>query len=216
MKSFHRTAWLILTLSLSLLLSACGQAAPASSSSADLSSTSTGDTSGSSSANDTDDAAMPAQFLIETKARFAESDDPAWQTTLEAHNGETIEVQLQYVNTDTATHDDVNFSVDLDSGLTYVEGSTKLYNTKYPNGATVDQDDIITDEGIYLGSYIGRQEGEEQGANLYVRFSVSVNHDAQPGTHTLRIFAHARRADQTEPTSEVADFYLTTPLVSMP
>lgn len=161
MKSFHRTAWLILILSLSLLLSACGQAAPASSSSTDIGSTSTGDTSDSSSANDADDAAMPAQFLIEAKARFAESDDPAWQTTLEAHNGETIEVQIQYVNTDTATHDDVNFSVDLDSGLTYVEGSTKLYNTKYPNGAKVDQDDIVTDEGIYLGSYIGRQEGEE-------------------------------------------------------
>lgn len=218
LKLHHKLCFLAIILALIICLVGCNQAGATSTDPDADTNTATGDISSSTppaeNSNDADDA--PAEFLTEVKARFLETDDPTWQTELQATNGETLEFQIQYANLDAITHDDVNISVDLGESLTYIEGSTKLYNTKYPNGAQVDQDDIITDKGIYLGSYIGRQEGEEQGANLYVRFSASVNHDARPGSQRIAVFVHARRADQTDPTSNTENFYITTPLASMP
>ena len=54
----------------------------------------------------------------------------------------------------------------LPNNLRYVPGSTKLYNTDYPNGVSI-RDDYLPTDGIKIGNY-------KVGTNAYVRFTAEV------------------------------------------
>lgn len=207
MKKKHYCIYLLLAFLLMISLAGCGQAA------ANSDNSTPGDTSTTSSSAG-EEVPAEAKFSTEVKARYAEGDDREWQTTF--RNGSIVEIQIQYANTDDATHDDVNIRVNLPEEFIYIEGSTKLYSAAYPDGAQVNQDDIITDEGIYIGSFIGRQDDTGVGANAFVRFQVKISSDAQAGNHFMEIFVSARRADLTESTTRTQRFTASTPLASMP
>lgn len=106
------------------------------------------------------------EFTVEEKVRIAGDTDKTWKDTVTANIGDTVEFQLQYVNTGKDGHRDVAVRDVLSKNLQYIEGSTKLYNTDYPNGGKVNQDTIITN-GINIGNYA-------VGANAFVRFSAKV------------------------------------------
>ena len=68
----------------------------------------------------------------------------------------------------------------LPNGLTYINGTTKVYNTTSPNGVVID-DDIITEKGINIGDY-------NPGGNAWIYFSAKVNdvEKLECGDTTLR------------------------------
>lgn len=207
MKKKHYCIYLLLAFLLMISLAGCGQATANSDNSTPSDTSTTSSSAG-------EEVPTEAKFSTEVKVRYAEGDDREWQTTF--RNGSIVEIQIQYANTDNATHDEVNISVDLPEEFTYIEGSTKLYSARYPDGAQVNQDDIITGEGIYIGSFIGRQDDTGVGANAYVRLQAKINSDAQAGNHFMWIFVSARRADLTESTTRAQQLVISTPLASMP
>lgn len=95
-----------------------------------------------------------------------------------AQVGDRVEFQSTYTNTGTERQDNVMIRTVLPRNLRYVPGSTKLYNSVHPNGATVDQDDII-DRGINIGNY-------NPGANAHIRFTAEViDNNLECGSNTL-------------------------------
>ncbi len=83
-----------------------------------------------------------------------------------AQPGETVDYLLEYKNTSANQQNDVTLRDTLPAGETYVKGSTKVYNTAVPNGATVS-DNLTTATGVNIGTYAA-------GANGYAIFSATV------------------------------------------
>ena len=66
----------------------------------------------------------------------------------------------------------------LPSNLRYVDGSAKLYNVLYPNGATFTEGTLVT-TGVKIGSYTA-------GSNAFIRFTAEVVNDSLAcGANTL-------------------------------
>lgn len=124
-------------------------------------------------------AVFDTDYIIEQKVRKAGTS--TWSYTLEdAKVGDKVEYQIQYKNTskDNQTHTDVMIKDILPQNMKYVAGSTKLYNSNHPNGATVNQDTIVT-TGINIGSYA-------KDSNAYVRFTAEVvDKNLANGSNTL-------------------------------
>lgn len=55
----------------------------------------------------------------------------------------------------------------LPTGLSYISGSTQIYNTKHPKGVTLS-DNIITDNGINIGDYA-------PGSNAWIYFDATAS-----------------------------------------
>ena len=77
--------------------------------------------------------------------------DTAWQKSVTVNPGDTIEYRLEYKNTSTAEQRDVLVKDKLPSGLTYIDGSTKLTNSNNPQGTTLNGD--IFNKTLNLGNY---------------------------------------------------------------
>lgn len=90
-----------------------------------------------------------------------------WSTAVLAEAGDKINYRIQFKNTSKITMEDVIIRDILPKGLTYVEGSTKVYNANNPNGVKVS-DNIVSDTGINIGDY-------GAGANAWIYFSVTVD-----------------------------------------
>lgn len=88
-----------------------------------------------------------------------------WVDSYAAQPGETVDYLIQYKNTGNTQQDNVVVKDTLPSGMTYVEGSTVLGNSKTPAGAKIS--DNVTKTGVNIGSYAA-------GANAWVIFSAKV------------------------------------------
>lgn len=88
-----------------------------------------------------------------------------WVESYKAQPGETVDFLVQYKNTGETQQDDVTFRDTLPAGMSYVNGSTKYGNNRYPTGITATDD--ITTKGINVGSYL-------PGANAWTIFSAKV------------------------------------------
>lgn len=55
----------------------------------------------------------------------------------------------------------------LPTGLSYIDGSTRIYNTRHPQGVTLS-DNIITDMGVNIGDYA-------PGANAWIYFDAATS-----------------------------------------
>ena len=118
------------------------------------------------------------EFSIETKVRLADDEDDIWQDTVDAKIGDKVEFQIQYKNTSNYTQKDVSMMDVLPSNLRYVDGSAKLYNVLYPNGATFTEGTLVT-TGVKIGSYTA-------GSNAFIRFTAEVVNDSLAcGANTL-------------------------------
>ena len=104
--------------------------------------------------------------------------DDKFSENVKASVGETVEYQIHYKNNNASEVKDVIIKDSLPKNMELVKGSTKLYNTNYPKGATVNNDSIITD-GINIGNY-------KVGGSAYVRFQAKVvDKDLACGTNRL-------------------------------
>lgn len=88
-----------------------------------------------------------------------------WVTEITAKPGETLAYLITFENEGNVTLNNLIIRDNLPTGLTYVNGSTKITNTLYPNG--VQGTDDVTKGGIIIGNYL-------PGANGYVRFNATV------------------------------------------
>ena len=96
-----------------------------------------------------------------------------WSKTIEAEIGDQIEFQIEYNNTSTETQTSVMIRDTLPGNLKYVANTTKLYNSNYPNWATLTPDGDIVTRGVNIGSYLGSADGKG-GGNAFVRFTAEV------------------------------------------
>ena len=92
--------------------------------------------------------------------------DDKFSEEVNAQVGETVEYQIHYKNLNASEVKDVIIKDSLPTNMELVKGSTKLYNTNYPKGATVNNDSIITD-GINIGNY-------KVNGSAYIRFQAKV------------------------------------------
>ena len=76
-----------------------------------------------------------------------------WKKQVYAKVGDTVEYKITYKNTSDSLEKDVVLFDKLGSNQTYVPGSTKLYNSNYKDGLTLQSDGLTTSEGINIGDY---------------------------------------------------------------
>lgn len=103
-------------------------------------------------------------FSVTKKVRLAGT--KGWQEIVTAKIGDKVEYQIGYKNLSGQTAENVVVKDILPKNMTYVKGSTKLYNANHPDGVAV-LSDTVTTTGINIGSYTS-------GSNAYVRFAAIV------------------------------------------
>lgn len=116
-------------------------------------------------------------FMVETQVRRA--GDKEWQDTIDAKVGDIVEFQIEYQNLSDGDQTHVVLRDILPANLRYVPGSTKLMDAAYPNGATVNGDVLVGDDGFLVGDYTS-------GSNAFVMFTAEVVDDSlADGQNTL-------------------------------
>lgn len=105
-------------------------------------------------------------FTLNKTARLTDSTDDNWYDNLDAKIGDEVEYQIVYHNTSIHNEYNVTLIDKLPDNMEYIKDSTRLWNEKYPNGATNTDNTILT-EGINIGNYA-------PDANAYVRFRVRI------------------------------------------
>lgn len=88
-----------------------------------------------------------------------------WQDEVSTKLDTEVEYRLEYKNTGTTEQRDVTMKDALPKGVSYVNGSSKLYNSNNPNGMTLG--DGINQGGVNIGHY-------SAGANAIVTFRAKV------------------------------------------
>lgn len=116
-------------------------------------------------------------YTVSQSVRKANSTN--WSDSgIEAKVGDKVEIQIAYENIDEQCQNDVIVKAFLPQNLHYITGSTRLYNTNYPSGTNVLNDDVIS-TGINLGHY-------DPNANASVRLTAEViDEELEPGSNIL-------------------------------
>ena len=113
-------------------------------------------------------AVFDYDFMVETKVRLL--GDKEWQDVIAADVGDKIQIQTQYKNTSDLQQNGVTMRDILPANLRYVPGSIKLMDAAYPNGATINGDSLVSEDGLLLGDYTS-------GSNAFVMFTAEVVDD---------------------------------------
>lgn len=114
-------------------------------------------------------AYLDRDYTVATKVRLANDTDKTWKKEVDAKEGDKVEFQIEYKNTDTVQHDRVVIGDILPDNLRYVPGSTIIYSGLHPNGVVAEKDDIMG-TGLIIGNY-------KPGANAFVRITAEVVDD---------------------------------------
>lgn len=123
-------------------------------------------------------------FTIDKKVRVQGQTE--WKDNVTANPGDTLEYRIEYKNTGDTTLTNVIVKDTLPAGVSYIDGSTKLWNANNPNGTSVA--DGVTTTGINIGNYTA-------GSNAIVRFSAKVaDNEVLPkcGDNVLKNVASAK------------------------
>lgn len=119
-------------------------------------------------------------FAVEQKVRLA--GDTEWRTSIDAEVGDLVEFQTTYSNIGKdIVQSDVMMKVILSENLSYVSGSTKLFNSNHPDGFAVNDADTMSmaQNGVNIGSYLPNSSAS-------VRFTAKVvDNNLQSGSNTL-------------------------------
>ena len=89
-----------------------------------------------------------------------------WYESVDAKVGDEVEYQIEYENLLAEQVKNVTIRDILPTNVEYVQNSTYLYNTTYPNGVLL-QDNTVATSGINIGTYNSK-------GNAYVRFTGKV------------------------------------------
>lgn len=103
-------------------------------------------------------------FSVNQKIRIV--GDTEWHNYVDTKVGDELEIQFEYRNTSEYEHINVAVKDVLPANLGYIPGSTTIFTAKYPDGVSIDQDDLVKN-GISIGTY-------GSGSNAYIRFRVRV------------------------------------------
>jgi uncharacterized repeat protein (TIGR01451 family)/LPXTG-motif cell wall-anchored protein len=113
-----------------------------------------------------------ADFSVQKKV--SEADKNVWQENVTAKAEQIVDYRIEYKNTGTTTQANVVIKDQLPAGVTYVPGSTILYNTQTlkvsPKGKTLT-DDITSAKGVNIGDHAA-------GAASFVVFKAKVAKNA--------------------------------------
>ena len=90
----------------------------------------------------------------------------AWLERVDANIGDIVEYQIEYENILDEPVDNVMIRDILPTNVEYIQDSTVIYNSNYPDGVKLS-DNTLTTTGINIGSYLSS-------GNAFVRFSVKI------------------------------------------
>ena len=118
-----------------------------------------------------------SEIKINQTAKLKDSEGQRVRS-LDAKVGDVIEFCIEYANNSAETVDNVVVRVSLPNNMEYVPGSMRLINKKFLDGASTQDDTIVTD-GINIGNY-------ESGEKALIKYSaVVVDKDLVEGTNRL-------------------------------
>ncbi|MDO4219837.1 MAG: LPXTG cell wall anchor domain-containing protein [Candidatus Saccharibacteria bacterium] len=103
-----------------------------------------------------------------------------WSETVNAKAGDKVRYRIQFKNTGNTTLKNVVIRDNLPAGMTYVSGSTVLYNKANTNGKTLS-DGIVSKSGINIGSY---DKGTEATIYFYATVNESLKDNCEDSTLT--------------------------------
>ncbi|MDE7415057.1 MAG: DUF11 domain-containing protein [Lachnospiraceae bacterium] len=122
-------------------------------------------------------AVFDYDYTVDTQVRLA--GEKEWQDIITANVGDKVEFQIEYKNTSKLQQDDVAVRDLLPTSLRYVPGSIKLMNASHKQGATINGDALVDNNGLKIGNY-------GAGANAYIMFTAEVIEDGLArGSNTL-------------------------------
>lgn len=110
-----------------------------------------------------------------------------WVKENSANMGDTLSYLITFTNMGNTQLTNMIVGDNLPPYVTYVPGSTTLYNTNHPSGIAMP--DGVTTGGIRVGDY-------NPGSNGYVKFKVTINQGIPYGNNRLKNVGIAK-ADQT-------------------
>lgn len=90
---------------------------------------------------------------FEVAKTVRKSGTTTWGETAAVAAGDTVQYRIKYSNTSTVQQDNVVVKDTLPAGVSYVAGTTKLYNNLYPSGKAMS--DNVTGAGINIGHHAG-------------------------------------------------------------
>lgn len=123
-----------------------------------------------------------ADFAVQKKVSKADANN--WQDTMNVTAGETVDYRIEYKNTGEVQQNDVVIKDKLPANVSYVPGTTMLFNSKNPNGKALS-DNVTKTEGVNIGSHAA-------GANSFVVFQAKIGTDADLTCGTNKLVNTAR------------------------
>ena len=105
-------------------------------------------------------------YKVDKTVRNVTAGEKEFVDTTNANVGDIVEYQIYFENTNDETLNNVVVRDLLPENMEYIEGTTKVYNTNHPEGATF-QDETITTTGVNIGNY-------NPASNAYIRFRAKV------------------------------------------
>ena len=123
-----------------------------------------------------------------------------WAENVTAKAGDKVRYRIQFKNTGNVTLKNVVIRDVLPTGMTYVKGTTVLYNAANTNGKTLT-DGIVSKEGINIGDYA---KGTEATIYFYATVNASLADNCDDSTLTNVAKGRYNNDDKTEK-SDTAD-----------
>lgn len=121
-------------------------------------------------------------FTVESKIRHV--GDKEWaDEELSVEIGDEVEYQIHYKNSANTERSDVMVRFVPPSSVTYIEGSTVLYNSNHQDGLSLDESSSSINTGVNIGSY-------SVGGDAYIRgrYKVSGSEKLVSGRNILRFW----------------------------
>ena len=111
------------------------------------------------------DLIMKVWTNLTMEVRKKDESEPKWADKVYAVPGECVRFRIGIRNMSSEMFRNLTLRNILPTGLSYINGSTRIYNAKHSQGVTFS-DNIITDNGINIGDYL-------PGANAWIYFDAT-------------------------------------------
>ncbi|MBR3163899.1 DUF11 domain-containing protein [Candidatus Saccharibacteria bacterium] len=119
-----------------------------------------------------------------------------WSETVNAAAGSKVRYRIQFKNTGNTTLKNVVIRDLLPKGMTYVKGTTILYNAANADGKTL-ADGIVSEDGINIGNYA---KGTEATIYFYATVNAAMKDNCQNSTLTNTVKGQYNGDDKTTQT----------------
>lgn len=113
------------------------------------------------------DLVMKVWTNLTMEVRKKDESEPKWADKVYAVPGECVRFRIGIRNMSSEMFRNLALRNILPTGLSYINGSTQIYNAKHPQGVTLS-DNIITDMGVNIGDYA-------PGANAWIYFNATTS-----------------------------------------